>query len=629
MISMKNAWLLGLILVCTSAFGQIKLPSLVSDGMVLQQNQVTQIWGWASPDEKIRINTRNKSIKTQADKSGKWQAQLPAFPAGGPFDIRINDTTIHNVLWGEVWLCSGQSNMVLPMERVKETYPAEIAAANHPHIRNFFVPTIVSKDIEKDDIPNAHWLETNPENVLKMGAVTYFFAQKRFEQTHVPIGIINASVGGSPIESWISESGLKPFPIPTQTPITASPAPIEKDRGLREAKKWFDPSYEPKGWKNYFIPGFWEDQGLKDLNGIVWFRKEIDIPAGMENQAAKLFMGRIVDADEMYVNGTRVGNVTYQYPPRRYEIKPGILHKGKNLLVIRVSNSAGKGGFVPDKRYELLLGEKTISLMGNWQYKVGDVWNPNPQVSTAPMYQPKTLYQGMITPLLPFTLQGILWYQGESNSGDPKNYGKKLEALAADWRAKFKQTNLPFIYAQLPGFGDRQLLPVESNLAILREEMRQAESQIPNSAMVVTIDQGEWNDIHPLNKKPIGERMALSANQLIEKVASSSSGPRIESASKSGNQIILHFKTESGNPKINTRDEDELQYFSIAGKDGKFFWAKAHIENNMVIVTSDEVIEPIYVRYAWADNPEGANLTNKTGFPAGPFEIKIEASSFD
>jgi sialate O-acetylesterase len=619
---MQNIILVLFISVSLTVFGQVKLPSLVSDGMVLQHRQATIIWGWAKPDEKVRIDTRNKSIKTQADKSGKWQAELPAFAAGGPFDIRINDIVIHNVLWGEVWLCSGQSNMVLPMERIKETYPSEIAQAQNPLIRNFFIPTIISKDIEKDDIPNAKWLEINPENILKMGAVTYFFAQKRFEQTHVPIGIINASVGGSPIESWISESGLKPLPIPTQKPFVSSPAPIEKDRGMREGKKWFDTSYVAKGWKNYFIPGFWEDQGLKDLNGIVWFRKEIDIPPGQENEVGKLFMGRIVDADEMYVNGTRVGNITYQYPPRRYQIKPGILHAGKNLLVIRVSNSAGKGGFVPDKRYELVLGEKTISLVGNWQYKVGDVWTPNPQVSTAQMYQPKTLYQGMISPILPYTLNGILWYQGESNGGDPTNYGKKLAVLAGDWRTKLNQANLPFIYAQLPGFGDRQLLPVESNWAILREEMRQAESQIPNSAMVVTIDQGEWNDIHPLNKKPIGERMALAANQLIEKVASASSGPQIESASKTGNQIILRFKAQGGNPTIDTRNEDELQYFAIAGKDRKFVWAKARIENNMVIITSDEVNEPVYVRYAWSDFPEG-NLVNEQGFPASPFEISI------
>lgn len=598
------------------AFGQIKLPSLVSDGMVLQQNQATHIWGWASPDENIRISTRQKTIKTRADKSGKWQAQLPAFSAGGPYDIRINEVVIHNVLWGEVWLCSGQSNMVLPMERVKETYPSEIAAANYPFVRNFFIPTIVSIDIEKDDIPNAKWLETNPENVLKMGAVTYFFAQKRYEQTHVPIGIINASVGGSPIESWISESGLKPFPMPAQTHMAASPAPIEKDRGLREAKKWFDPSYEPKGWKNYFIPGFWEDQGLKDLNGIVWFRKEIDIPAGLENQVAKLFMGRIVDADEMYVNGTRIGNVTYQYPPRRYEIKPGILHAGKNLLVIRVSNSAGKGGFVPDKRYELLLGEKTISLVGNWQYKVGDVWNPNPQISNAQMYQPKTLYQGMISPLLPYTLNGILWYQGESNVGDPKNYGKKLEALAADWRAKFKQANLPFIYAQLPGFGNRQFLPIESNWAQLREEQRMAEREIPNSKMIVALDLGEWNDIHPLRKKPLGERFADAVTKEI-------GGPQIAKATRNGNAIELEFNPEGGRLKIDKRDENELHYFAIAGKDRKFVWAKAYIENNKVIVSSDEISEPYFVRYAWADNPEG-NLTNETGLPAGPFEIEVD-----
>ncbi|MDT8886146.1 sialate O-acetylesterase [Aquirufa regiilacus] len=615
---MKNGYILILILTTQLAFGQIKLPALVGDNMVLQRDKPTKIWGWASPGEKIRIESRSKVIKTQSDKTGKWTAQLPAFAAGGPYDIRINDVVIHNVLWGDVWLCAGQSNMVLPMERVKELYAEEIEKAQYPQIRNFFIPTISSKMLEKTDLPKSVWQETNPKNVLSMGAVSYFFAKKLFEKNHIPIGIINASVGGSPIESWLSLDQLKQFPAYQQdTAAAQQPAALSKalpDKGLTETTKWYEVNYQPQGWKNYFIPGFWEDQGLRDLNGVVWFRKEIELTAEQVNQSAKIFMGRIVDADEMYVNGTRIGNITYQYPPRRYEVKPGILHAGKNILVIRVTNQASKGGFVPDKRYELQLGNESITLIGQWQYKVGSVWNPNPIVSTAQMYSPTALYNGMIAPLIPYGLKGILWYQGESNTGKPDDYKDLLKALAANWRAKFQQEELPFLYAQLPGFGDRQFLPVESNWAQLREAQRKAETEIPNSRMVVAIDLGEWNDIHPLRKKPLGERFA-------DAVTKEPAGPQIKKAIRKENKIELEFKPEGGPLKIDKSDENELQYFAIAGKDRKFVWAKAHIENNKLIVSSEEVKEPVYVRYAWSENPEG-NLTNETGLPAGPFEIE-------
>ena len=606
--------------IALNASGQIKLPALVGDNMVLQRDKATMIWGWASPGEKIRIETRNKVIKTQSDQTGKWTAQLPAFSSGGPFDMRINDVLIHQVLWGDVWLCAGQSNMVLPMERVKELYAEEIKKAQYPQIRNFFIPTVSSKIQEKNDLPKSVWQETNPQSVLSMGAVTYFFAQKLFEKTHIPIGIINASVGGSPIESWLSLDQLKQFPAYVQDTTRIQAAAVTKslpDKGLTESIKWFDTNYQPQGWKNYFIPGFWEDQGLGNLNGVVWFRKEIELTAEQVNQPAKIFMGRIVDADEMYVNGTRIGNITYQYPPRRYEVKPGILHPGKNILVIRVSNQAGKGGFVPDKRYELQLGNESLTLMGPWQYKVGTVWNPNPEVSTAQMYSPTALYNGMIAPLIPYSLRGILWYQGESNTGKSQDYKELLKALAVNWRTKFQQPELPFIYAQLPGFGDRQFLPVESNWAQLREAQRKAEAEIPNSKMVVALDLGEWNDIHPLRKKPLGERFADAVTQ--EPV-----GPQIAKATRKENKIELEFNPEGGPLKIDKRDENELQYFAIAGKDRKFVWAKASIENNKVIVSSDEISEPYFVRYAWADNPEGANLTNETSLPAGPFEIEIK-----
>ncbi len=614
---MKNGYILILMLISQSVFGQIKLPALVSDNMVLQRDKPTTIWGWASPGEKIRIETRNKVIKTQSDQTGKWTAQLPAFSAGGPFEMRINEVLIHHVLWGDVWLCAGQSNMVLPMERVKELYAEEIKKAKYPQIRNFFIPTVSSKIQEKTDLPKSVWLETNPQSVLSMGAVTYFFAQKQFEKNHIPIGIINASVGGSPIESWLSLDQLKEFPNYKQDTTRSQSAAVSKqvpDKGLTESIKWFETNYQPQGWKNYYIPGFWEDQGLSNLNGVVWFRKEIELTAEQANLPAKIFMGRIVDADEMYVNGTRIGNITYQYPPRRYEIKPGTFHPGKNILVIRVSNQAGKGGFVPDKRYEMQLGNESISLIGQWQYKVGSVWNPYPEVSTTQMYSPTALYNGMIAPLIPYSLRGILWYQGESNTSKAQDYKELLKALVVNWRTKFHQSELPFIYAQLPGFGDRQFLPVESNWAQLREAQRKAAGEIPNSKMVVALDLGEWNDIHPLRKKPLGERFA-------DAVAQEPTGPKIMKATRKENKIELEFNPEGGPLKIDKRDENELQYFAIAGKDRKFVWAKAYLENNKVIVSSDVISEPSFVRYAWADNPEG-NLTNDTDLPAGPFEIE-------
>jgi len=437
----------------------------------------------------------------------------------------------------------------------------------------------------------------------------------------VPIGIINSSVGGTPIESWISEAGLKEFPayVKDTSKTIAQPAAQKKstDRGLIE--KWSDPSYHPKGWKRFAIPGYWEDQGLKDLNGVVWFRREIDIPASLAGMPAHLFLGRIVDADQVFVNGEQVGNITYQYPPRRYPVKNGLLKAGKNLLVIRVTNTAGKGGFVPDKRYELLVGNQTFDLQGDWNYKVGEVFPPKIDPPAPNQFPPTSLYNAMIAPFTSYGLKGIVWYQGESNAGKPEIYERLLPALANDWRTQFKQPEIPFLYVQLPGFLDRNFLPSESNWALLREGQRKSLT-IPKSGMVVTLDLGEWNDIHPLTKKPIGERLALAARKLAYGENIVSSGPIYTSHKIEGNRVRIHFSETGSGLSINQQDEDELTYFAIAGKDKKFVWAKAIIEGDSVVVWSDEVPEPLVVRYAWADNPEGANLINREGLPASPFQ---------
>ena len=608
------------LLISFSAFADVKLPSLVSNGMVLQRDIPVKIWGWANPGEKVTVSFKGKKIRTSADAMGNWSATLPANPAGGPYEILVNEIRLQDVLFGDVWLCSGQSNMVLNMERVKEKYSTDIASANYPQIRNFFIPTAISKIDVKQDLPASSWLPVNPENVLLMGAVSYFFARDLYTKYQVPIGIINSSVGGTPIESWISEDGLKEFPAyvkdTSKVIVTAPSAKKSADRGLSE--KWASPAYLPKGWKRYAIPGFWEDQGLRDLNGVVWFRREIEIPSSLAGMPAKLFMGRIVDADQIFVNGEQVGNVTYQYPPRRYTVKNGLLKAGKNLVVIRVTNTSGKGGFVPDKQYELIVGNQTIDLQGDWEYKVGEVFPPVTEKPAPSAYTPTALYNAMIAPFLPYSLKGFVWYQGESNVGKPQVYEQLLPTLAKDWRTKFKQPDLPFLYVQLPGFQDRNFLPSESNMAVLREGQLMSLS-IPRSAMAVTLDLGEWNDIHPLTKKPIGERLALAARKLAYGENFVSSGPIYESNAIEGNRIRIRFRETGSGLAINKTDEDELMQFAIAGKDKKFVWAKAIIERNTVVVWSDEISQPMYVRYAWADNPEGANLINVEGLPASPF----------
>jgi sialate O-acetylesterase len=612
----------------------------------LQRDAAIKIWGWAAKGEKLTLGFNNKTYDAVADADGKWMITLPKMKAGGPYkmDIRAsNEIHLSNILFGDVWLCSGQSNMVLNMERVKEKYPGEIAAANYPEIRNFFIPTIADATKTREDLPPGKWVPADATNVLSFGAATYFFAKQVYEKHHVPIGIINSSVGGTPIEAWISEEGLKEFPdhlksaarfkdtafINEQARRSAASntgrAPrIETDKGLTGANKWFDPAYTPKGWHNYIIPGYWADQGIRGLNGVVWFRKEIDLPASAAGAAAKLFMGRIVDADQVYVNGVQVGNITYQYPPRRYEVKPGILKEGKNLVVVRVTNTAGKGGFVPDKPYYLAVGDKKIDLKGEWQYKVGDVFIPGRSGGGGggPISQqniPTALYNAMIAPFINYPIKGILWYQGEANTGKAEEYAKLLPALAYDLRNKFNDPSLPFIYVQLPGFMEMQYVPSESQWATLRESQLLTLS-VPNSAMVVAIDLGEWNDIHPLNKKLVGERLALAARKLAYGENNLvSSGPLYQSATIEGNKIRINFTNTGSGLMVKTDNEDELTYFAIAGADKKFVWAKAKIENNTVVVWSDDVTQPIYVRYAWADNPDGANLYNKEGLPASPF----------
>jgi sialate O-acetylesterase len=330
----------------------------------------------------------------------------------------------------------------------------------------------------------------------------------------------------------------------------------------------------------------------------------------------------------MYVNGKKIGNITYQYPPRRYEIPAGLLRAGKNTFVIRVINSSGKGGFVPDKPYFMTIAGDTIDLKGTWQYKVGAVFPAGQRTGTAQLVhqnQPTALYNAMIAPVLPMKIKGLVWYQGESNTGNPEPYNALLPALIRDWRAHWNDDRLPFLVAQLPNFQDIDYTPAESNIALLREAQNQALT-LPNTAVAVTIDLGEWNDIHPLNKKDIGQRLALAARNLAygEKDIIYS-GPVLKSHRVEGNKVLLTF--DQVGQGIVSSDSEALRWFAVAGDDRKFFWAKAEIlGKDRIALHSEQVKSPKYARYAWQDNPEDVNFYNSAGLPASPFRTDTRES---
>ncbi len=621
-----------------SSQAQVTLPRLIRDSMILQRDTPLNIWGWAAKGEKVRVSFNSKTYKTKTGTDGKWRLQLPPQKAGGPFTMQIsasNTITLNDILFGDVWFCSGQSNMQHQMKLHSVRYASDVANANYPQIRQFGVPIVTNLQKPQNDLPAGNWKWANPLDVLEFSAVAYFFARDLYEQYHIPIGIINTCVGGAPIEAWMSEESLQPFPgivatiqknkdtayindLARKAAAYNAALPKPVDKGLTGNIPWYYPAYTATNWQTIHIPGFWEDQGVKDLDGIVWYRREIDVPAFMTGVPAGVFLGRIVDADALYINGKIVGTTSYMYPQRRYAVPAGLLKPGKNLFVVRVTNNAGKGGFVPDKPYCLFAGNDTIDLKGDWLYKVGYAAAPQrgfpPGINIA--NQPTALYNAMLAPVIPYSIRGFIWYQGESNTGRPEEYKKLQPTMVADWRSKWNQGELPFLYVQLPNFMDANYLPSESQWATFRNAQL-ACLTIPNSAMAVSIDLGEWNDLHPDRKKDIGDRLALAARKLAygEKIVYT--GPIYQSQRIDGNKIIVSFDLAGSG--LVSNNEEELYYFSIAGADKKFVWAKARIEGNTVIVWNDAISNPLYVRYAWADNPDGANLYNKEGLPASPF----------
>jgi sialate O-acetylesterase len=651
---------------------KVRLPRLVSDGMVLQRDTPLEIHGWADPKEKVVVVFQDKTLSTRANRTGEWSVELGSFPAGGPYTMQVGDVTLSDVMVGEVWLCSGQSNMELQMFRTRDLYADAMKGFDYPDIRYFRVPMNYAFTGPEKDIPGGEWRAATPENIPMFSAIAFFYGRELHELYGIPVGVIDNSIGGSPIEAWVSARTLEKYPhYLAAARECARPGFVdsmrtadmhrgrERHQSIEQADPgvgvWNKADFDHSDWGTVSMPGYWRTKGIETGPGTIWFRREFELPAGVEASEAILRMGVIVDADSTWVNGVYVGNVTYMYPPRVYRVPAGVLREGRNVVATRVTTNSGDGGFVEQKPYKLIVGASSeqlyqmvpaaimangaeqqvdkplqarmeVDLTGDWRYRIGaQPTLPAPGRSITFQYVPTGLYNGMLAPLRGFALRGFLWYQGESNVGRAVEYREIMADLISEWRRDWNSPEMPFIFAQLTsmmegsGFGPET---DESGWAEFRDIQRQT-LRLPHTGMATTLDVGEWNDIHPLNKQTVAHRMVLEARRLAYGESGvSGAGPLPEKMTVEKGSAVISFLCIGSDIDPNLR----LAGFSIAGNDKKFVKANAVVlRGNTLRVWSELVPEPAFVRYAWAGDPVGANLRDKEGIPAPTFEIGILA----
>lgn len=624
---------------------KLEVANIFNDGVVLQRNRPIKLWGMAQYKDKIIVTIQEKTYEAIADEQNEWEVIIEAMKAGGPYELEIKTEEecllIRDVLFGDVWLCAGQSNMELPITRVMEKYREEVNRYENPNIRMFRVEAVYDYNKPRKEIAKGTWRAINSENVQKFTSVGYFFAKELYKKYRVPIGLIDTSIGGSSVEAWLSEEILGQFPNVLDEVKDYRDEKVLKeildedqkrvdrwedklrqlDKGLNDVNgPWYEHVEDLSEWKVIQVPSEWNTQGLKIAAGVVWFRKEIELTEAMLHKKTRLFLGTIIESDTAYINGVEVGSTGYQYPPRIYDVPEGVLKIGKNVITLRIEVKGEGGRFTLDKFYGLECEGKKFDLSGEWQYRVGaETEYLEPQIFLPK--KPLGLYNGMIYPLQNAELQGIIWYQGESNTGNPSQYKERFTTLIKEWRKLWRNSELPFLYVQLTSFGKITDTPCESPWAELREAQLKT-LETPYTAMAVTIDVGEWNDLHPLSKKEIGQRLALAARALAYQEDIIYSGPIPEAFELEGHRVIISFNHIGSGLYI--RGAEELKEFAIS-EDGKHYrWANAVIKDNKVMVWHDEIQNPKAVRYAWADSPILANLCNREGLPASPFQINCK-----
>ncbi|MBQ0058149.1 MAG: sialate O-acetylesterase [Bacteroidales bacterium] len=677
---MKRFLFFLLILMAVSANAAVRLPRLISSNMVLQRADTARIWGWADAGETVTVRFLKKTYSATADDQGRWIVLIPTTQkkmVGGPYTMQINDLQLTDVYVGDVWLCSGQSNMDLHTARLVDLYQQEFKTYSNPAIHLVQLARNPTAEGPKDDV-DGHggfyaWEPLSPEKVGHWSGISYFYAKAMYEATGVPQGIINASMGGSDIVAWCSNAVLEqqapryladmshlrtPGYLQRNAEINRAVGQAysriyeEQDPGLKE--QWMNPDFDDSGWEtvNQYDQNIGDENG-RTWKGSLWFRKTFNVADSLCGREALLRLGCLVDADVCYINGRKVGEIGYQYPPRKYVLAADVLRPGRNVLCIRLKTNGSRDKFVRDKAYKIIFpddrsqrgqdlmgltsGKDEIDLEGQYRMHRGVMMPGQPGVEGVNNGKASALYDNMIHPLLNYRISGILWYQGETNAGKPEEYYKLLPAMITDWRKSFG--NVPAVIFSLANHMGRHNDPnYGGGWARLRESQRRSVNDLDRAAFVTMIGLGEWNDIHPLNKKEAARRCALQMRSLRgEKL--SSEGPAYESVRFEGNKAIVTFRdgtdrlsvvpaheelTSQGRIKT---DGKQILGFKIAGADRRWQWAVARIIDRVVDgktvgqeieLTADGVQNPVAVRYAWDDDPI-ATLCGENGLPAVPF----------
>ena len=647
--------------VCLALFGvtfakaEVRLPQLFQSGMVLQRNKVIPIWGKADAGEQVCVQFNKKSYTTTADANGQWRVDLPKMKAGGPYELTVNSLQLTDILIGDVWLLSGQSNIDVTIERVYPQYVNEIDTYENPQIRMFRVQNETATHGVKDDIrPTAiNWKPVNKQNAWLFSAVGYFLGKRMFEKNKVAQGIIVNSWGGTPIEAWISKDSLeRDYPM-----LVKRVAFFQNDNYVRAqmqangeaGRRWNELLNAADDVQHYPLPDY-QDADWQTINqnnwswrgtGSIWLRQHIHIDKAHAGKPARLLLGTLYDQDVTYLNGKQIGSTGYQYPPRRYDIPEGLLQEGDNVITIRFINKNGAVHFIPKKPYMLCFGEdrfsqnpmpKDVVPLGNtWKFHLGAEMPPCPGGDVSLQNIPTTLYNAVLYPLAPYAISGIVWYQGESNTGNPAPYADYLKKLMGCWRDRWQDQQMPFCIVQLANYDGRQQTgfprpitpqtePVNSGWAQLREAQRTAAKADAHAELAVINDLGETVDIHPLRKKEVAERISLCFDKLIynNKVKLS---PEVVSAEVKDGKVILTLDQPIQSGK--------LHEFEITDEKGKFVNADATATGNQIEVRAAAnfslftLHSSLKIRYAWKDDPKQANVRSLSGLPMSSFELNI------
>lgn len=624
----------------------MKLAAVFSDHGVLQRDRPIPVWGWAEPHEAVTVRLAGHEASTTAGADGAWRVTLPALPAGGPHELTVvgrETLTLTDLLVGEVWVCSGQSNMQWTVAACD--VEAEITTANYPQIRFFTVPNIPAMEPKADIIAN--WTVCSPATTGNFSAVGYFFGRELHQALGVPIGLINTSWGGTVAEAWTSREALHAVPELRQFTDLLDEVLPGAEEGLaihEEAMRawdaatrrvdgentgyprgWADHGFASDDWGRMALPAYWQARGLH-TNGVVWFRKEVEIPTAWAGRTLTLSLGKIDKADTTYFNNVRVGGISISeredaWNIRRVYTVPGeLVQAGRAVIAIRAFSHVWAGGVVgPAEEFYLAPeGEAGLPLAGEWLFALeedfGDFSKPPvPPLGAANPNTPTVLYNGMIHPLIPCGMRGAIWYQGESNASRGYEYRTLFPTMIQDWRARWGEGDFPFFFVQLANYQAGQDAWPDSAWAELREAQTMTLA-LPNTGMAVIIDIGESTDIHPKNKWDVGKRLALNALAKTYGRDVEYAGPMYREVTTEGAALRVHFDHAAGL----TSRETTLSGFAIAGADRVFYPASAVIDGATVLVSSPSVPAPVAVRYGWAEDPV-CTLYNAAGLPASPF----------